>query len=212
MEDQRMLMKQNKRLAIIAQHLAPTFSSHRQLDAPLSAQETCGIVAFIGKEQAWDFLIDGLTILENRGYDSAGIATIDGHNQLVCTKFASAHQNSDAISRLKKHKSTHAGHRVGVAHTRWATHGGKTDKNAHPHHDHKDRLALVHNGVITNSDDLKKKLQAKGIEFKSETDTEVIVQLLGAELDEGLEMVEAIKKVQSQLEGTWGCVGLQKQT
>lgn len=208
MED-RTVLQQNKRLAIIAQHLAPKLTNQTN-QSPISTQDTCGIVAYIGKEPAWDFLIDGLTILENRGYDSAGIATVDGHNNLVCTKFASAHQSSDAISRLKKHKTAHIGHRVGVAHTRWATHGGKTDPNAHPHHDHKDRLALVHNGVITNSDDIKKKLEAKGIVFRSETDTEVIVQLIGVELDEGHNMIEAIKQVQGKLEGTWGCVVVYK--
>ena len=72
----------------------------------------------------------------------------------------------------------YSGHTIGIAHTRWATHGGKTDRNAHPHTDHKERIALVHNGVITNADEIKKELESKGIQFRSETDTEVIVRNL----------------------------------
>jgi len=200
----------SRRLAILAQHLAPKLITERLNDIPISLHETCGIIAYIGKDQAWEYLVDGLTILENRGYDSAGIATIDANNQLVCSKFASAHQSSDAISRLKQQKNNHAGHRLGIAHTRWATHGGKTDYNAHPHFDHKDRVAIVHNGVITNSDELKKELEKKGIKFRSETDTEVIAQLLGDELDGGVGILEAIKRAQSRLEGTWGCVAICK--
>ena len=107
---------------------------------------------------------------------------------------------------MKKHRNAHAGHKVGIAHTRWATHGGKTDKNAHPHTDHKDRIALVHNGVITNSEELKKGLIEKGIAFKSETDTEVIAKLIGEQLDEGSTVLDAIKTVEKKLEGTWGVV------
>jgi glucosamine--fructose-6-phosphate aminotransferase (isomerizing) len=93
---------------------------------------------------------------------------------------------------------------VGIGHTRWATHGGKTDQNAHPHTDAKNRLALVHNGVIENANVLRQELQAYGIIFKSETDTEVIAQLIGRSLDDGLELTEAVKKALSRLEGTWG--------
>jgi len=197
------------RLARLIGHLRP---AEGPSFSPLASQETCGIVAFTSKtEPAVEFLLEGLTILENRGYDSAGICTIDNHNQLVISKFASGHQSSDAIAKLKKHKNAHAGHFTGIAHTRWATHGGKTDKNAHPHPDAKERIALVHNGVITNSEELKKQLEAKGIQFRSETDTEVIAQSIGAELDAGTSLLEAIKNVERKLEGTWGVVLIAKE-
>ncbi len=162
----------------------------------------CGIVGFIGKEPAVPFLLEGLTILENRGYDSAGISTVH-QNALETTKFAST-SSEDAISRLKHSTSHHAADFVGIAHTRWATHGGKTDANAHPHHDAKDRIALVHNGVIENAHVLREELKTYGISFLSETDTEVIAQLVGYYLDQNLELTDAIKKAVQRLEGTWG--------
>ncbi len=164
----------------------------------------CGIIGFIGKESATSYLLDGLSILENRGYDSAGLATISPEHKLVTTKFAGRGAESDAITRLKEHVSAHLGHTVGIAHTRWATHGGKTDLNAHPHHDAKDRIALVHNGVIENSSQLRTELISQGIDFKSQTDTEVIAQLIGIGLDNGLSLIEAIKSTLARLEGTWG--------
>lgn len=195
----------------MARHLETGNSNFaQQWASPVALQDTCGIIAYIGKEEAFPFLIDGLTILENRGYDSAGIATLDQSNQIVITKFASTTTTSDAITRLKTHKSTHDGHKLGVAHTRWATHGGKTDKNAHPHYDHKERVAIVHNGVITNADELKTQLESKGIKFRSETDTEVIAQLIGSELDSGCSVLDAIKRAEGKLEGTWGVVVIAK--
>ncbi|CAE7844199.1 glmS, partial [Symbiodinium microadriaticum] len=89
--------------------------------------------------------------------------------------------------------SGHANHFTGIGHTRWATHGGKTDKNAHPHTDQKHRVAVVHNGTINNNNELKKGLLAKGIKFTSETDTEVIAQLIGQELDRGFDTKTAVK-------------------
>lgn len=170
----------------------------------------CGIVGFIGREAAIDHLLTGLTILENRGYDSAGITTITSDNELLTTKFASVGSTSDAIDHLKKVKNRHDSHPVGIAHTRWATHGGKTDENAHPHIDAKNRVALVHNGVIENSSKLKEELQNKGIVFKSETDTEVIVQLIGDYLDQGISLINAVKNTLNRLEGTWGLAIISK--
>jgi len=204
-------MEANRRLSILARHLETGSSDFaKRWASPIAAQETCGIIAYIGKEEAFPFLIDGLTILENRGYDSAGIATLDQNSQLVVTKFASTSTTSDAISRLKTHRTSHEGHKVGVAHTRWATHGGKTDKNAHPHFDHKERVAIVHNGVITNADELKRELESQGVKFRSETDTEVIAQLIGHELESGCSVLDAIKKAERKLEGTWGVVVIAK--
>eukprot|EP00742_Colponemidia_sp_Colp-10_P003687 GILJ01003925.1.p1 GENE.GILJ01003925.1~~GILJ01003925.1.p1 ORF type:complete len:697 (+),score=134.08 GILJ01003925.1:1936-4026(+) len=173
--------------------------------------ENCGIVAYIGEDNAVPHLLEGLTILQNRGYDSAGVSTVDADGKvMLTTKYASAGSTSDSIDLMKKDASKHQGHKVGIAHTRWATHGGKTDANAHPHVDRLGRVALVHNGTITNWKELKDELTAKGIDFKSETDSEVIVQLLGSYLDQGMELVDAFKQTLSRLEGTWGLAVLSK--
>lgn len=170
-----------------------------------NASEACGIVAFVGKEPAVGFLMEGLQILQNRGYDSAGIATLTPDGKVVCTKFASKGSTSDCIDLLNQAApAVHSGNRAGIAHTRWATHGGKTDENAHPHTDSKNRIALVHNGTIENMRELKAELEALGIHFKSQTDTEVIAQLVGVYLDQGMDVVDAFKKTLTRLHGTWG--------
>ena len=96
------------------------------------------------------------------------------------------------------HSNKHAGHITGIAHTRWATHGGKTDLNAHPHCDEKGRIAIIHNGTINNAYELKKYLQDKGVKFLSETDTEVIAQLVGSYLDKGFGTKDAVSKALSR--------------
>lgn len=127
-------------------------------------------------------------------YDSAGIATIgDTGKHLLFTKYASRDSTGDSIDLVQAHLDKHAGHHVGIAHTRWATHGGKTDLNAHPHEDMNNRVAIVHNGTINNSFDLKKELQKNGVVFSSETDTEIIAQLIGMNLDKGLSTIDAVK-------------------
>jgi glucosamine--fructose-6-phosphate aminotransferase (isomerizing) len=164
----------------------------------------CGIVGYVGKKpMAREVLLAGLTILENRGYDSAGLATLSPSDTIDVTKFASLGV-SDALAQLAAASQVHNGRSIGIAHTRWATHGGKTDENAHPHTDMKKRVALVHNGVIENAGDIRRELEAKGIVFESETDTESIAQLLGSYLDEGLAMREALQKTIERLRGTWG--------
>ena len=178
---------------------------------PRSLAECCGIIAFIGDEPATPYLLEGLHILQNRGYDSAGLSTINSAGELVTTKYASAGSTSDSIKLLQADAvPRHGGDRSGIAHTRWATHGGKTDANAHPHLDYKRRVALVHNGTIENSSELKAELEAHGVPFTSETDTEVIAQLIGHYLDAGLPVLDAVKKTLGRLEGTWGLAILHK--
>ena len=172
----------------------------------------CGIVAFVGDEPAVPFLLEGLHILQNRGYDSAGLATINIETgQIVTSKYASAGSTSDCIDLLAQKAPPKHGHdETGIAHTRWATHGGKTDANAHPHSDSKNRIALVHNGTIENSGELKAELQNQGVVFKSQTDTEVIAQMVGWYLDQHFTIMEAVQKTLARLEGTWGLAIIHK--
>ena len=133
----------------------------------------CGILGYCGKEQAAPILLEGLAKLEYRGYDSAGIAVInDGRIEIHKAK-GRLKILSDKIDGGEAVNGT-----VGIGHTRWATHGEPSDVNSHPHISASGRFAVVHNGIIENYLYLKKKLQAKGIEFVSETDTEVIAQML----------------------------------
>merc|ERR1719197_305749 len=150
-------------------------------------------------------------VLRNRGYDSAGIATLEpSSGEVTVSKYASVGSTADCIDLLRSKTSHHTGHHVGIAHTRWATHGGKTDENAHPHTDEKNRIALVHNGTIENAAALKKELKSLGIAFSSQTDTEVIAQLIGHYMDEGLNFQDALHNTLSRLEGSWGIVAIDR--
>lgn len=163
------------------------------ISALIDSAENCGIVGVVGNEDASGFILEGLTILRNRGYDSAGMATIAPEGgELTITKYASRDTTADSIDLVRAHSAKHHGDFIGIGHTRWATHGGKTDFNAHPHTDQHQRIAVIHNGTINNSYDLKKELIDKGIKFTSETDTEVIAQLIGLNLDKGMDTKEAV--------------------
>lgn len=170
--------------------------------------DCCGIIGVVGTTEhadAREFLLDGLTILKNRGYDSAGIATVPHEGgELLISKFASYGDKADSIELVKKHTVSH-GHTLGIAHTRWATHGGKTDENAHPHTDSSGKIALVHNGTLTNSNELRRELQAEGHKFTSQTDTEVIVKLVGKYYAEGsVSLKEATELALQKCDGSWG--------
>eukprot|EP00903_Cladosiphon_okamuranus_P009468 g9023.t1 len=176
--------------------------------------DCCGIMGVVSTEHATGndpssdaraLLLEGLAVLRNRGYDSAGMAT-SSESGLVVSKYASRDSNIDSFELLLENSKSHSGNRVGIAHTRWATHGGKTDQNAHPHLDYRDRIALVHNGTINNAHELRKDLENRGITFKSETDSEVIAHLVGLEMDSNpsMHLKVALAKTVTKLDGTWG--------
>ena len=133
----------------------------------------CGIVGYIGSSKAKDILISGLKRLEYRGYDSAGICTIEG-SSLVTTKC----KGKVADLESKINDSLHSGS-IGIAHTRWATHGEPNTTNSHPHSDTHWHFRLIHNGIIENHYAIKEFLIEKGVSFTSDTDTEVLVQFMG---------------------------------
>ncbi|MCI0740506.1 MAG: glutamine--fructose-6-phosphate transaminase (isomerizing) [Gemmataceae bacterium] len=156
----------------------------------------CGIVGYTGPKQAQTILLDGLARLEYRGYDSAGIVTLAG-NQLKLRKKAGRITELDALVTRQPATGT-----CGISHTRWATHGGATDVNAHPHVGGDGEVAVVHNGVIENYTVLKRQLQERGFVFRSQTDTEVIAHLIASYLQDDL--VEAVQKAAAHLTGTYG--------
>ena len=156
----------------------------------------CGIVGYIGKEQAAPILLDGLSKLEYRGYDSAGMAVYDGE-KINCAK---ASGRMKVLDDLTQGGETRPGC-CGICHTRWATHGAPSDVNAHPHFNADKTIAVVHNGIIENYVKLKKKLTDKGYEFRSETDTEVVAHLLDYYYKG--DPLEAVTKVMHRVEGSY---------
>lgn len=130
----------------------------------------CGIVGYIGMQEAYPILIKGLKRLEYRGYDSAGVALIGDNGKLNVYKAKGKVAELEAFVRDKDISGT-----IGIAHTRWATHGEPCTENAHPHYSSSENLALIHNGIIENYSTLKSKLQDQGFSFRSSTDTEVLV-------------------------------------
>jgi len=168
----------------------------------------CGITGFIGNEDAFSQILAGLYQLQNRGYDSAGISVIE-NGEIYTHKFASGDTTS-ALTRLAEFKNHYNAGHVGIGHTRWATHGAKTDTNSHPHVSHDGLFSLVHNGIIENYQEIKRDLHEKGIELKSQTDTEVIVNLISVYFAEYGEVERAIQKTIQELKGTWGIAVLYK--
>lgn len=156
----------------------------------------CGIVCYVGGKAAKPILLDGLKQLEYRGYDSAGMA-VQNNGKIDC------HRAVGKIVELdrKVHDLDISG-TTGIAHTRWATHGEPTENNAHPHRDQEEKVFLIHNGIIENYVTLKKRLEKDGIVFRSETDTEVLAQLIGLHFQGDLS--EAVRKTMDLVEGTFG--------
>jgi glucosamine--fructose-6-phosphate aminotransferase (isomerizing) len=156
----------------------------------------CGIVGYIGTNEATPLLVEGLKRLEYRGYDSAGVAVQNGDGVEV-------RKTAGKIARLEELLTENpARGSVGIAHTRWATHGAPTTTNAHPHIDHSGRIALVHNGIIENADALRRELREIGYEFHTDTDTEVLAHLIAMLFEGNLE--QAVAATLTQVEGTYG--------
>ena len=132
----------------------------------------CGIVGYIGDEKASDILINGLKRLEYRGYDSAGVSTIE-NDEIITTKCKGKVSDLELTLNDSIHKNS-----IGIGHTRWATHGEPNTKNAHPHSDSEDNFSLIHNGIIENHYAIKEFLMNEGVTFNSDTDTEVLVQFI----------------------------------
>src|SRR5215467_8760446 len=156
----------------------------------------CGIVGILGTKPVAEQLVDALKRLEYRGYDSAGVATLD-HGVLGRRR---AEGKLRALeTRLDREP---LGGNIGIGHTRWATHGRPTEDNAHPHAT--DVVAVVHNGIIENFRELRRELEAEGVEFCTQTDTEVVAHLVTREMKAGREPVAAVEAILPKLHGTFG--------
>ena len=166
----------------------------------------CGIVGYIGKRNAYPILIKGLHRLEYRGYDSAGVALINEQGQLNIYKAKGKVSELEAFCADKDTRGT-----IGIAHTRWATHGEPSTVNAHPHYSESERLAIIHNGIIENYAVLKAGLMEQGYTFRSETDTEVLVQLIEyTQLNEHVDLKTAVQLALQQVIGAYAIAILDK--
>lgn len=167
----------------------------------------CGIVGYIGQQQAYPILIKGLKRLEYRGYDSAGVALISNNQNLNVYKAKGKVSELETFASQKDISGT-----IGVAHTRWATHGEPCVANAHPHFSSSERLALIHNGIIENYAVLKEKLIGKGYTFKSSTDTEVLVQLIEyIQISNNLDLLTAVQLALQEVIGAYAIAILDKE-
>ena len=166
----------------------------------------CGIVGYVGEKAALDVVVEGLRRLEYRGYDSAGVAIVaDG--AMCVSKKAGKLGNLEKLLAEEQLPSSN----LGIGHTRWATHGGPTDLNAHPHTSSDGRIALVHNGIIENYVTLRDELAEAGISCVSETDTEIVAQLVGQQVSAGLSLAEAMRVVCARLRGAFTLVAVDSQ-
>ncbi len=160
----------------------------------------CGIVGYVGKQDAVPILLEGLKRLEYRGYDSAGVAVLrDGKIEV-----------RRSVGKLANLEKAVAGKvvsgPVGIGHTRWATHGKPSEQNAHPHRSH--GCVLVHNGIIENYLPLKQQLQKEGYRFKSETDTEVVAHLIGRQLKQGRGLANAVRAATKEIRGSYAIAAI----
>src|SRR5476651_1943776 len=165
----------------------------------------CGIVGYVGKQKAVSIILEGLKRLEYRGYDSAGLCVLQGGQLDVAKKAGRVEVLVKEVTRHRFNGTT------GIGHTRWATHGGVTDANAHPHVSSDGKFALIHNGVIENYAQMKVFLAGKGYTFQSETDTEVLCNLIAyhyakepATTNGTSPFLESVRKALEHVEGTYG--------
>ena len=166
----------------------------------------CGIVGYLGKREAYPILIKGLRRLEYRGYDSAGVAMINAEGSLNVYKTKGKVDNLTEYCSDKDVSGS-----IGIAHTRWATHGEPSSRNAHPHYSESHNLAIIHNGIIENYADIKAKLKEKGVTFKSDTDTEVLVQLVEYVMTKkNLDLVQAVQVALFQVIGAYAIAIIDK--
>ncbi len=164
----------------------------------------CGIVAYLGEQEAYPIILKGLKRLEYRGYDSAGVALLNGDINL--------YKKQGKVSNLESFAKTQdTSSKIGIGHTRWATHGAPNDQNAHPHTSGNQELAIIHNGIIENYDSLKKELIKRGHEFKSETDTEVLIHLIEDICkNENVDLEAAVRIALNEVVGAYAIVILDK--
>ena len=166
----------------------------------------CGIVGYVGGRQAYPILIKGLTRLEYRGYDSAGVALINDSRELVIYKTKGKVKDLEKLAADKDVSGN-----IGIAHTRWATHGEPSDVNSHPHYSENHNLALIHNGIIENYQALKTELTRQGYHFQSQTDTEVVIQLIQYMMDSrGVSWEEAVPMALRHVIGAYALVIMDK--
>ena len=171
----------------------------------------CGIVGYVGPQAAVDVVVGGLRRLEYRGYDSAGVAVVaEDPGEATAGGGVAIAKKAGKLANLEKvlaDEPLPAAH-LGIGHTRWATHGAPNDRNAHPHRSANGRVALVHNGIIENYRSLRAELEAAGTPLLSETDTEIVAQLLGRDLDAGADLATAMRTVCGRLDGAFTLVAV----
>ncbi|HEX6400747.1 MAG TPA: glutamine--fructose-6-phosphate transaminase (isomerizing), partial [Actinomycetota bacterium] len=162
----------------------------------------CGIVGYVGPDEALPIVLEGLARLEYRGYDSAGVAVLGGDLAIV----KRAGKLSELVATLDG--QGHPAGRLAMGHTRWATHGAPTDRNAHPHVDCTGRVAVIHNGIVENFQQLRARLEKDGHALSSETDTELVAHLIEERLADGADLVDAVRTTVRELEGAYALVVL----
>ncbi len=166
----------------------------------------CGIVGYLGNKEAYPILIKGLHRLEYRGYDSAGVALVNNENELKVYKAKGKVSDLEKFTKDKDISGT-----IGIAHTRWATHGEPNDVNAHPHYSQSNSLALIHNGIIENYAIIKEDLIKRGFKFQSDTDTEVLVQLIEyIKNKNNIKLSDAVQLALTQAVGAYAIAVIEK--
>lgn len=173
----------------------------------------CGIIGYAGESDAYEILIEGLKRLEYRGYDSAGVITSDGrfHTKKDIGKISSIFTLPEDGKKAPENRIILPG-KIGIAHTRWATHGGVTRENAHPHLSCDGNIAVVHNGIIENFDELRSKLLKRGHDFRSETDTEIIAHLIEDNISNGKKILDSVFEAMASMKGSFTFLVLDKNT